>query len=156
MVNVKKASKGKEPERFVQGKQFHKNLQRDWENGANRAQGKRMTHEEEIIKPSGRKGRIDIFVDADDNLMAIVEVKSTDWNRMTLEAVRRNVRRQANQIWDYIESQLEQGKDVSPGIIFPERPKSQERLELIEALFDERGIPVVWQDESIEERKARS
>ena len=156
MVQVKKALNGKEPERFVQGKQFHKNLQRDWENGANRAEGKTVAHEEEITKPSGRKGRIDIFVDVDDNLMAIVEIKSTDWDKMSLDAVRRNVKRHANQIWDYIESQLEQGKDVSPGIIFPERPKNQERLELIEALFDERGIPVVWQDESKEERKARS
>jgi len=156
MVGAKKIMKGREPERFVRGKQFHKNLQRDWKNGVNRAQGKKVTHEEEITKPSGRKGRIDIFVNADDNLMAIVEIKSTDWDKMTLEAVRRNVRRQANQIWDYIESQLEQGKDVSPGIIFPERPKNPERLRLIEALFDERGIPVVWQDESKEERKARS
>jgi hypothetical protein len=155
MVGAKKIMKGREPERFVRGKQFHKNLQSDWENGVNRAQGKKVTHEEEITKPSGRKGRIDIFVDADDNLMAIVEIKSTDWDKMSLDAVRRNVRRQANQIWDYIESQLEQGKDVSPGIIFPEKPKNQERLELIEALFDGRGIPVVWQDESIEERKAR-
>jgi hypothetical protein len=156
MAELKKTIKGKEPERLMRGKQFHKNIQRDWERGDNRAEGKRVTHEEEITKPSGRRGRIDIFVDADDNLRALVEIKSTDWDKMSLDAVRRNVKRQANQIWDYIESQLEQGKDVSPGIIFPERPKKKERLELIEALFDEQGIPVVWQDESIEERKTRS
>jgi hypothetical protein len=156
MVGTKKVMEGREPERLVRGKQFHKNLQREWEKGFNRAQGEKVTHEEKITKPSGRKGRIDIFVNADDNLMAIVEIKSTDWDKMTLEAVRRNFKRQANQIWHHIESQLEQDKDVSPGIIFPERPKNPVRLRLVEALFGERGIPVVWQDESKEERKART
>ena len=75
---------------------------------------------------------------------------------MTLPALRRNVKRQAAQVWDYIEAQLEQGKDISPGIIFLKRPKDSNRLKLIEALFEENGISVVWQDESIQERKARS
>jgi len=46
-------------------------------------------------------------------------------------------------------------KDVSPGIIFTKRPKEQERMKLIEKIFEQEGIPVVWQDETIEERKAR-
>ena len=104
-----------------------------------------------------RKGRIDIFVDDDgDKLVAVAEVKSSDWDKMTDSAVRRNVRRQIKQIWDYIESQLNVKKDVSPGIIFPKRPKDKERMRLIEELLEEEGIPVVWQDETIEERKARS
>lgn len=152
MGYISKKSKKKEPKRLIQGKEFHKKLQEDWHKTAT---GK-VKHEEEIIKPSGRKGRMDIFVDADDNLVAVVEIKASDWNSMTLGAIHRNVGRYSNQIWDYIESQLEHGKDVSPGIIFSKRPKDPERLKLIEQLFDERGIPVVWEDESIEERKARS
>lgn len=144
--------KRKEPKQLVRGKEFHKKLQEDWQKTA---QGV-VKHEEGVLKPSGRKGRIDIFVDADDNEVAVVEIKASDWDSMTLKALRRNVRRQASQIWDYIESQLELGKDVSPGVIFPNRPKDPKRMELIEKLFDEHGIPVVWEDESIEERKARS
>jgi hypothetical protein len=30
------------------------------------------------------------------------------------------------------------------------------RMKLIEEMFEEEGIPVVWQDETIEERKVRS
>jgi len=152
MNSVNKSPKKKEPKQLVRGKKFHRKLQDDWHKTA---QGE-VKHEEGIVKPSGRKGRIDIFVDADDNEVAVVEIKASDWDSMTLKALRRNVTRQASQIWDYIESQLEKGKDVSPGVIFPKRPKDLKWMELIEKLFDERGIPVVWEDETIEERKARS
>jgi len=152
MRKVRKSAKMREPKQLVRGKEFHKKLQDDW---LKTAQGE-VKHEEGIIKPSGRKGRIDIFANADDNEVAVVEIKASDWDSMTLKALRRNVSRQAGQIWDYIEYQLEQSKDVSPGVIFPNRTKDPKRMELIEKLFDEHGIPVVWEDESIDERKARS
>ena len=87
--------------------------------------------------------------------MAVAEVKNSDWDKMTDSAVRRNVRRQIKQIWDYIESQLKAEKEVSPGVIFVRRPGDKERMKLIEDMFEEEGIPVVWRDESIEERKGR-
>ena len=142
-----------EPTQLRRGKAFHKKMQADW---LKTAQGI-VSKEKTITKPSGRKGRIDIFVDDDgDNLVAVAEVKNSNWNKMTDSAVRRNVKRQIKQIWDYIESQLTMKKDVSPGIIFPKRPRDQERMRLIEEMFEEEGIPVVWQDETIEERKARA
>lgn len=73
-----------------------------------------------------------------------------------MPAVRRNVRRQANQIWDYIDSQIEEGKHVSPGVVFKKRPKDPERLKLVEEMFEEQCIAVSWEDESMEERKARA
>jgi hypothetical protein len=87
---------------------------------------------------------------------AIAEVKASDWDKMTDRAVRRNVNRHIRQIWDYIESQLKAKKDVSPGVIFPKRPTDRARMKLIEDMFEEEGVPVVWQDETIEERRARS
>lgn len=141
----------KEPTRLQRGKRFHRQVQEDW-----RATAEGEIHpERSIVKPSGRRGRVDILVDPDESMVAVVEIKASDWDRMAAANVRRNVRRQVRQIWSYIESQLEQGKDVCPGIIFPERPNDLERLELIESLFEEEGIPVVWQDETIEERRNR-
>jgi len=99
---------------------------------------------------------MDVFVEAGDGLVAVAEAKASDWDAISDAAVRRNVRRQARQVWDYVESQLEQGRDVSPGIIFPKRPKQPERVELMEALFEEEGIAVVWEDEPAAERKARA
>jgi hypothetical protein len=146
------STKNSEPKRLRRAKEFHKKIQKEW---FNNAEGE-VTPEKSTIKPSGRKGRMDVFVRSDETLVAIAEIKTSDWNAMTLIAVRRNVKRQARQIWDYIESQLELGKDVSAGVIFPKRPQNHDRVNLIEQLFDKEGIPVVWEDESIAERKARS
>ena len=148
-----KIKSNKEPKRLRRGKAFHKEIQADW---INTAEGQVLI-EKAVTKPTGRKGRIDIFArDAGDKLVALAEVKASDWDKMTDSAVRRNVKRQIKQIWDYIDSQLVKQKDVSPRVIFPERPKDKTRMTLIEDMFEEEGIPVVWQDETIEERKARS
>ncbi len=143
--------KNNEPRQLRKGKHFHKKIQEEWHSDAEGG----VETEKSITKPSKRKGRMDIFVMDDESLVAVAEIKTSNWDAMTPSAVRKNVMRQANQVWDYIESQLELGKDVSPGVIFPRRPKNSDRTNIIEELFNERGIQVVWQDESIEERKAR-
>jgi hypothetical protein len=142
----------REPTAFRNGRRFHRIVQVDW---LRSAEGD-VRVEEGVTKPSGRRGRIDVFVDAGDGLVAVAEIKASEWDRMTVMALRRNVLRQVRQVWEYIESQLAAGKEVSPGVIFPRRPTSRRRLELIEALFEERGIAVVWQDESLSERQARA
>lgn len=145
--------KKSEPEPLRQGKQFHKEVQKDW---LENAEGD-VTPEYSVLKPSGRRGRVDVFVktDQEDNLVAVLEIKASDWDAMKPVAVRRNVKRQIRQIWSYINSQLYLGKGVSPGVKFPKRPQDPERLQIIESLFEEEGIPVVWKDESLEERRLR-
>ena len=152
----------KEPSQLRRGKAFHKLIQAEWQK---EAEGD-ISSERQVTKPNGRKGRVDVFVNDDDpkSSVAIVEVKSTDWDRIKAENVRRNVRRQILQIWSYIESQIiggeyvvgGEGKAVCPGIIFPRRPQDRQRMKLIEELFLEEGIPVVWHDETDEECKARN
>jgi len=61
-------------------------------------------------------------------LVSCVEIKASNWDRMTEQSIRRNVKRQISQVWDYIESELEKGKEISSGIIFPKRPKSKKKL----------------------------
>jgi hypothetical protein len=141
-----------EPKHLRQGKEVHKRIQKEWHKGAEGF----IESEKTMTKPSGRKGRIDIFVTSDETLVAIAEIKCSNWDAMTLTKVRRNIKRQARQIWGYIESQLELGKDISPGVIFPKRSKDPDRMKLIEHLFSEEGITVVWEDETIAETKARS
>ena len=131
----------KEPEQLRHGKDFHKKIQKKWRN---EAEGNVET-EKSTIKPTGRKGRMDIFVRSDGNLVAVAEAKASNWDAMTSAAVRRSINRQANQIWDYIES--ESGMEVSPGIICPKQPKDTGLMHLIEQSFEERGISVVWEDE---------
>ncbi len=142
----------KEPGRLRRGKRFHKSVQEDWHLNA---EGEVET-EKGTVRGDGSRGRIDIYVKTDGKLVAVAEVKASDWDRMDAKAVRRNVRRQIRQIWGYIESRLTAGEEVSPGVIFPKRPRNRARMELIEAMFEEEGLPVVWEDETIEERKEQS
>ncbi len=144
----------REPAELFRGKAFHKKIQHDWQLNAEGT----ITVEKPVRKPTGSRGRIDIHADSGDALVGVGvgEVEATDWDRMSESAVQRNVRRQAKQIWAYIESQLVEGHHVSPGVIFPARPKSKDRLKLVGSLFDQEGIAVVWDDETLEERKARA
>jgi hypothetical protein len=140
-----------EPKHLRHGKEVHKRIQKEWHKSAEGS----IISEKAVTKPSGRKGRMDIFVASDETLVAVAEIKCSKWDTMTLVAVRRNVRRQARQIWDYIRSQLDLEKDVSPGVIFPKLPKDTRRMKLVEQLFNEEGIAVVWEDETATKRKTR-
>ena len=144
----------KEPKRLRRGKEFHRKIQQEW---LDTAEGV-ILPEKTIRRLTGRRGRVDIFVDddSDENHVAVIEIKASDWNRMKPKSVRRNALRQVRQIWSYIDSQVDlEGKDVSPGIIFPKRPSDKNRLEEIEGIFNDWGIQVVWHDESIYELRKR-
>lgn len=144
----------KEPERLRRGKDFHKKIQKEW---LETAQGI-ILPEKTIRRLTKRRGRINIFVDDDsnENHVAVVEIKASDWDQMKPKAVRRNAMRQVRQIWSYIDAQLElEAKEVSPGIIFPTRPSDIERLKAIEQIFNNWGIQVVWHDEATDELKER-
>ena len=142
--------KNPEPKRLREGKAFHKKVQAEW-----KADAEGNVETEKTVKKKDRKGRLDVFVSEDGSeVRAIVEIKNSDWDKMTPQAVRRNVKRQARQVWRYIE--LQPTVDgICPGIVFSKRPSDPERLKLIEHMFEEEGIPVVWEDESTVERKAR-
>ena len=141
-----------EPEQLRRGRLFHLKVQESWRRDAEGM----VTTEAGITKPSGRRGRVDVLVDAEEDDVAVIEIKASDWDVMSERAIRRNVRRHVNQILDYGESQVAKGKTASISIIFPKRPSSPRRLRLVEDLFWELGVPVIWEDETKEERRART
>ncbi len=146
--------KRSEPEILRRGKLFHKLIQKEWKDEAEGA-----PHSEKKVPFKGKRyGRIDIYVDEiGESLVSIVEVKSTDWDKIKSSNIRRNVRRQIRQIWRYIDSISElKGMDISAGIIFPRLPSDHERLNLIESMFVEEGIQVVWHNETKAECKLRN
>ena len=117
------STKEPEPKRLREGKAFHKRVQAEWK--AN-AEGKVQI--ERTFKKEDGTGRLDVFVsDNGTEVRAIVEIKHSDWDKMTPGAVRRNVRRQARQVWKYIE--LQPTLDgICPGIVCPKRPSDPRRL----------------------------
>ncbi len=146
-------NKTKEPSCLVRGKAFHKKIQDDWKKTA---QGD-VVAERTVLKLNKRKGRVDIFVNDDDpeGTIAIIEIKASNWDVMTEKAVKRNIRRQINQIYGYIDSQITKGeyvptgehRSVSPAIIFPNTPLVESIKKYIEDSFYEEGIVVVWDNE---------
>ena len=100
-----------EPARLRRGKAFHRLIQDEW--GTDRRTRDVAFREFSIIKPDGRRGRIDILIDEGEDWVAVVEVKASDWDAMKGENLRRNARRQIRQIWNYIESQLKPNDDGS-------------------------------------------
>lgn len=143
-----------EPILLSEGKKFEKNVKKEWHDTAKDGI---ITYERPIRKENNRKGRIDIFVDeVGDDLVSVVEIKNTDWDKMKLENVRRNARRHIRQIWEYIDSQMRSNEvNVCPGIIFSKIPQDINRLKLIESMFENEGIQVVWHNESIDEIRER-
>ena len=143
----------KEPSVLKKGKQFHKLVQYKWSLTADGL----VKSEKNVEMAGNKKGRVDIFVEEiGDNLVSVVEIKNTDWDKIKLENIPRSVKRQARQIWKYIESQTDlEGKEVSPGIIFPKLPKDPDRLKLIESILGDEWIQVVWENESIDKVRQR-
>ena len=142
-----------EPSILRNGKEFHKQVQEEWSKTA-------VGHvkiEEGVSKSDKSKGRADIFVDEiGEDLVSIVEIKNTDWDKIKPENIQRNVKRQARQLWDYIEFQTDSNRrSVSPGIIYPKIPKDPEKLRLVESILEGECIQVVWENVSIEAARLR-
>jgi Holliday junction resolvase-like predicted endonuclease len=97
---------------------------------------------------SGRRGRIDILVDDGSGLVAIVEIKATDWDAIKRGRIRETALRHTRQIWRYIDDYIENKQvEVSPGIVYPFPPRTAGVREIVEAALDERGIQCVWRHE---------
>ena len=148
-------STSKEPVQLKRGKQFHKLIQKEW---LDTAKDGKIRPERYIKKVNGRQGRVYILVEEiETDLVSVVEIKATDWDRIKRRNLRRNIRRQIRQVWDYVESFLQpSGQQVCPGVIFPKLPEDPMRLALVESMFEEEGIQVVWHDESIAHLKSRT
>jgi hypothetical protein len=101
-------------------------------------------------------GFIDLLLevqhDGDRPWFVVLEVKNTDWDLRALHRVIPNLRRHARQLWGYLEplvvladaGELEQADGV---LIYPRRPTTPGRAELIEAYLGERGIIAAYYDE---------
>jgi hypothetical protein len=95
----------------------------------------------------GKRGRVDIRLNLEeDGQIVIVEIKATDWDKVTEHRVRSNAMRHANQIWRYIDAHLSP-LDVTAAIVYPSPPLTPGRKEQVETILNERGIQCVWREE---------
>jgi hypothetical protein len=99
----------------------------------------------------GKRGRIDIFLpDQQDDFCVVVEIKASDWDAMKPERVRPNALRHANQLWRYVEAELDP-LSVVPAIVYPASPRTPGRKEEVEAILNDLLIQVVWRGDGEDE-----
>src|SRR5580704_11315021 len=97
-----------EPEVLRQGKVFHRTIQDEWLSDTFGAALSEMPVELRSKLGDKRCGRIDVrMLDPDEPIAFVVEVKASNFDRMTDSAVRRNVGRNRLQVSRYGESLLE-------------------------------------------------
>lgn len=132
-----------EPTQLRRGKRFEKKEKAGW---TNLGDGK-ARFEKHVTTAKGRRGRVDIFIDELGGLVAVVEIKATNWDRIMPHRVRSNILRHARQVWKYVETFIEDGTVVCPGIVYPKAPRKKGLKEQIEEGLNEQGIQVVWRDD---------
>jgi hypothetical protein len=98
---MEKSHSERQPIRLRRGKAYHRAVQAEWKKVAD-GQVSLESLEKAVAKGSGAPGRVDVLVISGGNLAAVAEIKASDWDHMTGQAVRRNAHRQIRQVWDYI------------------------------------------------------
>ena len=139
-----------EPEPLRRGKRFQKIVQADL--GVNSKSGLVRCEApiEFFPKRTTRKkwGRADILITEMGDLVAVLEIKATDWDRIKPKNVKKNLWRHQHQLYSYIERFLEvDKKGVSAYIIYPTRPSSAELCTVIDDYLESYGMLAHWFDE---------
>ena len=142
-----------EPEILRRGKAFHKRVQEDWEKTAT---GGQINLEHFIPLSILRKktnrpksGRLDIFVDELGDFICVVEIKSTDWDKVKEKNRKKLLGSHRRQVWKYVEEYLDVLKvDVCPGVIYPTAPITLGLKDMVEAYLNDYGLQVVWYDDT--------
>jgi hypothetical protein len=132
--------------RMSKGRRFEKWEKEYWPNGV-----EELPEFEAPANWKGKRGRVDIKIDIPkNNLVVVIEVKASDWDKMKPHRVRPNALRHVNQIWRYIEAYLPT-REVAPALVYPSTPKTPGRKEEVESILDEYSIAAIWRDEYKEE-----
>lgn len=138
-----------EPEGLRRGKAFHKKVQSDWDlnikdGHPNKEYTISLQQNQSRLKHI-KRGRLDIFVNELGEFVSVIEIKSTDWDKIKPKKVRKLLASHRRQIWNYISKYLDDEKiDICPGIIYPNVPISNELRECIEEYLNSYSIQVVW------------
>ncbi len=139
---------GNQPKQLKRGREFEKIVQGDWERTAEGNPRIECTIPLLAgLTPTGRrrKGRMDVFVDDLNDIVVVVEIKATDWDRILPRNRQRNLASHRRQIWKYIEKFVDgRQQDVCAGIIYPKAPKTKGLKERIEEYLNGHGLQVVW------------
>ena len=132
------------------GKLFHGYVQNQW---SGIIEGSKVHNEKStkigLSKLNGnhfKLGRIDIFIDQIEDFVTIVEIKSTDWDKVRMKR-RKLLSTHCRQIFKYIDQYLiDRQINVCAAIIYPRSPADPAIRSEIEDFLHQLGLDVVWFD----------
>jgi hypothetical protein len=141
-----------EPELLRRGKEFHRRVQADWAGEIEKATV-RSEHRIALGPLSKsirhrRHGRIDIFIDLIADFVSVVEIKSTDWDRIRADNWQKVLATHRRQVLKYVDKYLDQdGVNFCAGIIYPRSPNTTGLKALVEQYLNDHALQVVWYDD---------
>ena len=137
--------------RLAAGQAFHRSVQRAFLAGLVGAVG---SPERQWRLVTGGRGRVDLAVEVDGGaqMLVIIEIKGTDWDKIPAARLMRNLRRHLHQLQGYLDTAIE---EMEPGawtgivgsLLYPARPASEETQAIIEAVAGEQAIMVTWYED---------
>jgi hypothetical protein len=144
-----------EPEALRRGKEFHRLVQAAWsgeiEGAQVRAEHSIFLHAVSNVSSHRRRGRMDIFVDQVDDFVSIVEIKSTDWDRIAKANRPRLLAAHCRQVLRYVDKYLDHDHvAVCAAIIYPQAPSSAEVESEVERSLNAHGLQVAWYAERVD------
>lgn len=138
-----------EPEPLRRGKRFQKIVQSDF-GGNTSDESVRFEAPVELLKRASptKRGRADILITDAGEIVAVLEIKATDWDKIKPKNVKKNLWRHQNQLYSYVEKFVEvDNKSLSAYIIYPTRPGSDALCKVINDYLEDYGILAHWFDE---------
>lgn len=140
-----------EPEALRRGKQFHRLVQTAW---AGEIDGAPVRSEHSIfLRPLSartthqRRGRLDIFVGQLDDFVSVIEIKSTDWDRIASRNLQKLLAAHRRQVLRYVDKYLDDDHvNVCAGIVYPKAPTSVGLQSTVEQYLNDHGLQVAWFD----------
>jgi hypothetical protein len=131
----------KVPRQLARGQRFHERVRAGW---TRIAPSPAVRAERAVTKYGGRRGRVDVWLDAETTFAIVVEIKSTDWQRVLRRRVREYVRRHGLQLHDYLAGADLEGRDVSMHVVYPRAPSDARLRALVEEGMLSMGVVVLW------------
>ena len=91
-------------------------------------------------------GRMDMFTIQNDGDVVVIEIKSTNWDRIKPSNIRKNLNAHRRQLMRYVDTYYQDGDGVgaSAAMIYLSVPSTDGMRNLVEAYFHEHAIVVVW------------
>jgi hypothetical protein len=138
-------------ERLAAGQTFHKTVQSAFLTGLTGASGFRERSWQLV---AGGRGRVDLAVEVEgsEQMLVIIEIKATDWDKIPTARLMRNIRRHLRQLQAYLDTaveEMEAGRwaSIAGALLYPARPACAETLTTIETIAGEQAIMVTWYED---------